>query len=69
MSVAVETEEGFRHDTPVALFDFPEGFRGWDNHLYDVAPDGRFLFLVPRAGDLTVEAEVTLLQGWTKLVD
>ena len=46
MAVAVETRGGFRAGTPRPLFD--DTFAGrapWDEAGYDVAQDGRFLFL------------------------
>jgi Tol biopolymer transport system component len=70
MSVAVETEKGFRHDTPVKLFKLPEILEIGSVQTYDVAADGRrFLLLAPREDDAAGKASVTLLQGWRGLVE
>ena len=71
MAVPVEIGDAFRHDTPIELFEFPKLFRSIGSDLnYDVAPDGqRFLLMAPIEDDLTQEASVHLVQGWSELLD
>ncbi len=71
MSVTVETEGGFRHDTPVHLFDLDtEVFSSDDPQFYSAAPDGRrFLVMEPVEDAMGEDGSVTLVQGWRALLD
>jgi Tol biopolymer transport system component/tRNA A-37 threonylcarbamoyl transferase component Bud32 len=63
MAVPVESGDVFRHDTPVALFDFPGVIPLDGSNFYDVLPDGsRFLLMGPLEDDLAREPVITLLQ-------
>ncbi len=70
MSVTVETEGGFRHDTPVHLFDLDTTVLSDDSQFYDAAPDGRrFLVMEPAEDAVGADASVTLVQGWRALLE
>jgi serine/threonine protein kinase len=65
MSVVVESKEGFRHDTPVALFEFEGWVTAEGTTTFEVAPDGsKFLVMGPVEGDEQKQPVITLLQGW-----
>jgi len=69
VSVTVETEGGFRHDTPVHLFDLNVAVTSDNSYTYDATADGRrFLVLEPTEDDEGEEATTTLLQGWRGLL-
>ncbi|MDH3627379.1 MAG: protein kinase [Acidobacteriota bacterium] len=65
MSVAVESAEAFRHDTPVEMFKMegsilPDGSSG-----YGVQPDGsKFLIMGPVEGEAPQSAVISLVKGW-----
>jgi WD40 repeat protein len=70
MVVAVETDGGFRIDTPVSLFKADVTFVADGYHSYDVTPDGkRFLFLAPVEKAAGKTGSVTLVQGWRGLIE
>jgi Tol biopolymer transport system component len=51
MSVSIDTTAGFSTGSPQALFDVSPYSLELANHSnYDVAPDGRFLFIKPQSG-------------------
>jgi Tol biopolymer transport system component len=49
-AVPIDMTAGFRPGTPHALFALPTGSAAWFNAVYDVAPDGRFLFIKAPTG-------------------
>ena len=60
---------GFRHDTPVLLFDTDVNIAA-DGFSYDAAPDGkRFLFMAPVEDTEAEGASVHLVQGWRALLE
>ena len=59
VAVAVRTEASLQLGTPRTLFPVP-GKYGWAS--YDVAPDGRFLAIVPEA--LSSEQPLTVVVNW-----
>ena len=70
MSVTVETEGGFRHDTPSHLFDLDLTVTGLGAYNFDAASDGRrFLLMEPVDDDDGEDASVTLVQGWRALLE
>ena len=70
MSVAVETEGGFRHDTPVRLFEVEFASDYDRGYSLDAVSDGsRFLILEPVEDDTPEDATVTLVQGWRSLLN
>jgi hypothetical protein len=70
MAVSVETDETFRHGTPVKLFDTPRILRFGVASTWDVSSDGeRFVFLAPEDDQDLEPGTVTLVQGWPALLD
>jgi Tol biopolymer transport system component len=70
MAVPVETEGTFRNGTPVKLFTAPKTLRISSNITWDAASDGRrFLFLVLSDAEKEHLGEITVVQGWTALLD
>jgi len=70
MSVEVETDGQFRHGTPVKLFERREMIFSSGDQTLGVSPDGKkFLLLTPHKDEHAAAAQVTLLQGWRKLMD
>jgi hypothetical protein len=70
MAVAVETDGGFRHDTPVVLFavETSETRDGYYN--FDATPDGkRFLLMLPVDDAAGQHGTVTLVQNWRALLE
>jgi Tol biopolymer transport system component len=69
MAVAVDTAGGFRHDTPVLLFDAAVNIAP-DLYKWDVTPDGkRFLFMAPVEDAEAAGASVHLVQNWRESLE
>jgi Tol biopolymer transport system component/tRNA A-37 threonylcarbamoyl transferase component Bud32 len=70
MAVTVETDDAFRHGTPVKLFDAPPILRFGTAPSWDVTNDGkRFVILAPGKDHEENPGTVTLVQGWTSLLE
>jgi hypothetical protein len=64
MAVPVKTDRRFEAGTPVPLFETPltvNKNRADRDRRYDVAPDGRFLIVLPVQSS---EAPVTVVVNW-----
>ena len=70
MSVAVESDEVFRHDTPVALFEFEGWITPEGTTTYQVTPDGsKFLTMGPVEGEVAGAPVISLLLGWEAVAE
>jgi len=65
---SVRTSPSFRSDPPVVLFSGPYELKTFPLRNYDMAADGRFVFLKP-AVDGAAPRQVSVTLGWPRLIE